>query len=61
VWLLLDLLVVGRVVIVIIDEGTVSGAGNSAAFVVDGPVAHAVLEFDAEAELELITDEGLRS
>jgi len=52
---------VGRVVIVIIDEGTVSGAGNSAAFAVDGPVAHAVLDFDAEAELELITDAGLRS
>ena len=50
----------GRVVIVIIDEGTVSGAGNSAAFAV-GPVAHAVLEFDAEADLELITDAGLRS
>ena len=45
----------------IIDEGTVSGAGNSAAFLVDGPVAHVVLEFNAEAELELITDAGWRS
>ena len=45
----------------IIEEGTASGAGNSATFAVDGPVAHAVLELDAEVELELITDAGLRS
>ena len=65
---LLDLLVVGREVIV--DEDTCSGAGNStaamaataAAFAVAGPVAHTVLLLVLEVELEVtIDDAGLRS